>query len=94
MAMVRAMVSCTLSSMPPPSSTRLSTTAAMMRQGIDMGPTAPCLDCPKMLYTIGGKMTCPHDRWQSWKNATQMPAIIVRLTVKTPYRGSTPTSDA
>ena len=61
MAMVRAMVSCTLSSMPPPSSTRLSTTAAMMRQGIDMGPTAPCLDCPKMLYTIGGKMTCPHD---------------------------------
>ncbi len=26
--------------------------------------------------------TCPHNyRWHSWKNATQMPAIIVRVTV-------------
>ena len=25
--------------------------------------------------------SCPHDyRWHSWNNATQMPAIIVRLT--------------
>ena len=26
-------------------------------------------------------MSCPHDyRWHSWKNTTQMPVIIVRLT--------------
>ena len=28
---------------------------------------------------------CPHDyRWHSWKNATQMPAMIVRLTTLLP----------
>ena len=60
-----------------------STTTAKMDR---MSPSPPVphatFDATRRPSGPGGKITCPHDHcWHSWKNATQMPAIIARLTV-------------